>query len=62
MCPFEYDQVYECTRVISSMEFEDLKAVTAKINIFNTKKTKSDAPVCTILTLCRNLLSPSKEV
>jgi len=47
MCPFEYDQVYECTIVISSMELEDLTVVTAKINIFNTTKPKSGAPVRT---------------
>jgi len=47
MCPFEYDQVYECTSVISSMKLEDLKAVATKINIFNTTKPKSGTPVRT---------------
>jgi hypothetical protein len=47
MCPFEYDQVYECTSVISSMKPEDLMAVTTKINIFNTTKPKSGTSVRT---------------
>jgi hypothetical protein len=60
MCPFECDQVYECTSVISSMELEDLTAVTTKINIFNTTKPKSGRPVRT--NTVQEPLSPSKEV